>query len=40
MRLLLKLLIKGGTATPPGFTVTLAATANASGTVTTQAYIT
>jgi len=40
VRLLLKLLFKRGNTTPPSFTVTLTALTNATGTVTTQAYIT
>jgi len=40
VRLFLKLLFKRGTASAPSFTVTLTALTNASGTVTTQAYIT
>lgn len=39
VRLFLKLLLKRGNTTPPSFTVTLTALSNASGTVTTQAYI-
>ena len=40
MKLLVKLLLGRGNTTPPSFTVTLTALTNATGTVTTQAYIT